>query len=493
MRKQYRFIAALVSASMIASWTQVAMADDASAQPSGTAQQVERSVTPSAKASPSPSETPSKPDTDKTDGKEDKPTQPPAQQPTQQQGFGWSKDRKHWYELNKKTGKYEMVKSKEFMDPATGKWYYATASGELARNTEVQLKSSGGKTVYYGADGTMAKGENFHGDGWYYYDPKTGAKVTGVTWLPSNGGKWVYYNVSTGKMAHGEAYLNYDRAHTGWYYFDPITGAMAHGVTLVPGKWVYYDVITGQMQYGERFLNYDRDHTGWYYFAPVTGEMDHDWAWLPGSNKWVYYDHFTGQMLHGEQLIDGYRRWLDPVTGAADKIGFQNPPQYFQVSTRNVSVPGNAPWNYASPSRLRVDSTREQAIEAMISRAYDYLGTRYIWDYALQPGVGVDCAGLVMQALYATGMDLHEYNPSNHWFDPWHSHDANNMAADSRFKHVSLEERQRGDLIFYPGHVAIYLGNDQVIEAMVPRVRIASMWTWEGGHRQPTVVARPFV
>ena len=44
----------------------------------------------------------------------------------------------------------------------------------------------------------------------------------------------------------------------------------------------------------------------------------------------------------------------------------------------------------------------------MIEVAYEYLdaNTPYIWDYACAPGVGVDCAGLVLQCLYATGMDL---------------------------------------------------------------------------------------
>jgi len=172
------------------------------------------------------------------------------------------------------------------------------------------------------------------------------------------------------------------------------------------------------------------------------------------------------------------------------KNGWQNPSQYFQVSSCDVRVPGSGKFAYASPSRIGMSASREQAIEAMISRAYDYMNTRYVWDYALRPGEGVDCAGLVMQSLYAAGMDLHEYNPSNHWYDPWHSHDANNMAADSRFKHVSLNERQRGDLIFWSGHVAIYLGNDQIIEANVPRVRTASLWEYGNSI---TAVARPFV
>ena len=171
------------------------------------------------------------------------------------------------------------------------------------------------------------------------------------------------------------------------------------------------------------------------------------------------------------------------------KIGYQNPGGFFQVSSCNVSVPGGA-FGYASPSRISINANRDQVVNAFIGRAYDYLGTRYVWDYAMQPGNGVDCAGLVMQSLYATGMNLQDYNPTAHWYDPWHSHDANNMSNDRRFLHIPVSQRQRGDLIFYPGHVAIYLGNDQVIEAMPPRVRIANMYA---GNRHPTGAARPFI
>ena len=171
------------------------------------------------------------------------------------------------------------------------------------------------------------------------------------------------------------------------------------------------------------------------------------------------------------------------------KIGYQNPTGFFQMSSCNVSVPGGA-FGYASPSKISINANRGQVVNAFISRAYDYLGTRYVWDYAMQPGNGVDCAGLVMQSLYATGMNLQDYNPTAHWYDPWHSHDANNMSNDPRFLHIPVSQRQRGDLIFYPGHVAIYLGNDQVIEAMPPRVRIANMYA---GNRHPTGAARPFI
>lgn len=54
----------------------------------------------------------------------------------------------------------------------------------------------------------------------------------GMKYIPSNGGKWVYYDSMTGKMVHGEQYVNYDAQHTGWYLFDQHTGAMFQAIRM---------------------------------------------------------------------------------------------------------------------------------------------------------------------------------------------------------------------------------------------------------------------
>ena len=159
--------------------------------------------------------------------------------------------------------------------------------------------------------------------------------------------------------------------------------------------------------------------------------------------------------------------------------GFQNPYPFYQVSNRSVSIPhqGQGIFGYRTPSRIGLYATRNDCIEAAISRAYDYLGTPYRWDYSCAPGVGIDYAGLVMQSLYATGMDLGRYNPWDHFYTPGHDHYANDMWNDPKFMRLAFSQRRRGDLICYPGHIAIYLGNDTIIEAYPPRVRISSVYS----------------
>ena len=61
-----------------------------------------------------------------------------------------------------------------------------------------------------------------------------------------------------------------------------------------------------------------------------------------------------------------------------------------------------------------------------------------------------------------------DFNPWAHYItgnSGWHSHDAENFWYYGDAIHVPLSARQRGDVISWPGHVAVYLGNDEIIEA----------------------------
>ena len=192
------------------------------------------------------------------------------------------------------------------------------------------------------------------------------------------------------------------------------------------------------------------------------------------------YGRFEGRHASGCNQIVGYH-------------GFQNPVGYYYVDSASVKLAHQSGiFGYASPSRLSDTATKADCINAMITRAYDYVGTTpYIWDYSCAPGIGVDCAGLVMQCLYATGMDLGRYTPWDHYYTPGHDHYANDMWNDSRFYHLPFSQRQRGDLICYNGHIAIYIGNDLIIEASSPRngVRVHSVYV---GYSIKGVL-RPFI
>ncbi|MFY4479184.1 NlpC/P60 family protein, partial [Latilactobacillus sakei] len=158
-------------------------------------------------------------------------------------------------------------------------------------------------------------------------------------------------------------------------------------------------------------------------------------------------------------------------------------------------------WNqidsYISPLKVHLTNSRSEHIEAMINTAYQYMNRPYIVGASSTPAYGVDCSGLTMQALYSAGINP---LPSSSYIHahPGHEWESRVLFANSKLKKVSYGQRQRGDLIFYRSpydnkiwHVAIYLGNDQVIESWPPCVMVQpiknSQRSWIAG------VGRPFV
>ncbi len=148
-------------------------------------------------------------------------------------------------------------------------------------------------------------------------------------------------------------------------------------------------------------------------------------------------------------------------------IGFQNPNPYPKVSNKTVKLPSycTGEFTYVSPSTIPYNATRNDCINAFITRAFDYLGTQYIEPYSTAPGGAVDCSGLVLQCLYATGMDMGWYNPYNHRWLPSQTYNSMNWYRNNTFKPVSTSSLQRGDVVYYNGHIAIYLGNNQIIDS----------------------------
>lgn len=151
---------------------------------------------------------------------------------------------------------------------------------------------------------------------------------------------------------------------------------------------------------------------------------------------------------------------------------------------------------YVAPLGARAWQGRKAHIEAAIHQAYKYKGNPFLVGSSSAPYYGTDCSGLVIQALYAGGINplpvssiYHGY-PGNEW-------NSRRLFADNHFKHVSYSNRQRGDLIFYyqPGthtvwHVALYLGGNSVIESWPPRIMVQPI---KNGQRSIIAgVARPW-
>lgn len=120
-----------------------------------------------------------------------------------------------------------------------------------------------------------------------------------------------------------------------------------------------------------------------------------------------------------------------------------------------------------TPSRGGGGGGNSNAAAGAIAWAKSKLGAQYVW---AGEGPGYDCSGLVTMAYRSQGIYL------THW----------SQAQYSEGTRVPVSQAQPGDLIFWNwdggniDHVAIYLGNNQIIEAPtfgVP-VRITSIYGW---------------
>jgi hypothetical protein len=139
---------------------------------------------------------------------------------------------------------------------------------------------------------------------------------------------------------------------------------------------------------------------------------------------------------------------------------------------------------------VKSDATAHQRIEAMIAWVRQQVGLRYIWGGA--GPIGYDCSGLALQAMYSSGRVLPLVTTKLHQRQDFPTA---SVIYRSGLRRVPLDQRRRGDLVFYgPNgsitHMAIYLGHDRVIEAVRPRVQKAGLWS----HGVPLKarVVRPF-
>ncbi len=127
--------------------------------------------------------------------------------------------------------------------------------------------------------------------------------------------------------------------------------------------------------------------------------------------------------------------------------------------------------NYFQKFRKIPDAQEEAFREGLVQSAKSYLGTQYRWGG--KSSQGLDCSGLVFMCYMENGVLIYR--------------DAG-TPDDYAVQRISADNLKKGDLIFFPGHVAMYLGEGRYIHstafAATPCVTINSLNPEDADYRE---------
>jgi cell wall-associated NlpC family hydrolase len=191
---------------------------------------------------------------------------------------------------------------------------------------------------------------------------------------------------------------------------------------------------------------------------------------------------FAAQQAAVQTQLDQAQQTLLGLEGARAAAA-----QYAQQQAAAQRAAAAAPQRVVSPAAAgpRAGAGSASAVETAISAAKRYLGTSYAWGggalngpsegWGIDAGVvGFDCSGLTRYAYAQAGIAIARNSTQQYATQPT----------------VSRTDLQRGDLVFWAldtsrpstiHHVAIYLGDGQILEAPESGsvVRVTSM-RWSG-------------
>lgn len=114
-------------------------------------------------------------------------------------------------------------------------------------------------------------------------------------------------------------------------------------------------------------------------------------------------------------------------------------------------VDGKKSWIRKNFSKAKVEVggyvDKIELRKKLVDTALSYLGTQYRWGG--KSPLGIDCSGLCSISYLLNGIKIYR--------------DA--VLKDKYMKEITIEEIKSGDLIFFPGHVAMYIGDDRYVHS----------------------------
>ena len=214
--------------------------------------------------------------------------------------------------------------------------------------------------------------------------------------------------------------------------------------------------VAGSMSLTHEGTGSDHDSVGLFQQRPSMGWGTVEEIMTPSKSASVFYSRLKG--------VEGWET-MPPGRAAQSVQRSATPTAYDKWEPTAASLMASLSGFYCKPKPLGAPSG-QMAIgtagvsggrAAIISYAQAQVGKSYVW--AAEGPDSFDCSGLTMMAYAQAGIQLE------------HSSSAQLMAGD----HISASEAQPGDLLWWPGHIAIYTGNGRMIGAQTPAEGVREM------------------
>jgi cell wall-associated NlpC family hydrolase len=196
--------------------------------------------------------------------------------------------------------------------------------------------------------------------------------------------------------------------------------------------------------YGERVTIYETDEEGW-----AWGQLKSDSyvGWMPASALLAPQAEPTHRVSALRTLVfPGPSIKLPPTDALPLEARVAVVRQDDDLAV--TATGGHIPARHLAPLH-----SKESDFVAVAER---FVGTPYLWGG--KSSVGIDCSGLVQVALSACGIAC----PRD-----------SDMQEVTLGQPISLAGLQRGDLVFWKGHVAIALGRNSMIHANAFHMAVA--------------------
>lgn len=255
-------------------------------------------------------------------------------------------------------------------------------------------------------------------------------------------------------------------------------------------KWGILDKVVVPINLENSFESEMADEGLYGMVVKILEEKEDGWYLIETSYNYKGYIHQSNMTLDDERA----KVWQEKANTRIDHLLVDGMPSHsykgnvVQLFTKGALVistgreednwieielvKGVKVWIRKNFSKAKVkiggEIDKTQLRKNLVDTALAYMGTQYRWGG--KSPLGLDCSGLCSVSYLING--IHIYRDA--------------VLKEEYMREINIEEAKPGDLIFFPGHVAMYIGNHRYVHSSssINGVNINSLNPAHGDYRK---------